>query len=469
MNARRLCASTFGLCNSLTARIFAIFWFTLALVLLVVLMLPRWDSRNASALSEREQLNYQRFVTQIAERLQALPSDSQDQQIRQALRNSDHSRLRITLQRADGLLLNTNHMGVREMNNFIALSEELQAPRKKLYNQRMVIGPFLIQVHGEPFRLFLSHPASSKAGFLNYLLDHPLTLLGVTMLISTPFLLWLAWSLARPARRLQQAANKVARGELTPDPQLERGAKEFRATGRSFNQMISALEQMVGNQQRLLSDISHELRTPLTRLQLATALVRRRQGESHELARIETEAQRLDAMIGELLALSRLQLNSHLERETVPADELWLPVLDDAIFEAEQSRKQLTISAAPGPWLLSGNRALLESALENVIRNALRYAHHDIHVSFCRTALPDGGHELCITLDDDGPGVPESEREKIFRPFYRTDEARARTSGGTGLGLAIVDNALRQHQGHIEAATSPLGGLRLILRLPLLA
>ncbi|MGL5344763.1 MAG: envelope stress sensor histidine kinase CpxA [Plesiomonas sp.] len=457
----------FNTLNSLTARIFAIFWFTLALVLLLVLMLPRWDSRNVTELSAREKVSYQRMANQLGRQLQALPADATDRQIRLSLNSNQHSRVRVVIQRGDGLLLGSGHMGARDMSSFVSLSEDLQYPRKKLYDQRMVIGPFIVFAHGEMYRLFLSHPTDPKKGLINYLIDHPITLLAVTMLSSTPFLLWLAWSLARPARRLQRAANKVAGGELTLDPLLERGSKEFRAAGRSFNQMVSVLEQMVGNQQRLLSDISHELRTPLTRLQLATALVRRRQGESSELARIETEAQRLDGMIGDLLALSRLQLNSHLDREALHADELWEPVLDDATFEAEQSGKTLVIEDVLQPWPLSGNRALLESALENVIRNALRYAYHTISLRFQCDTGSDAPQMLHIFIDDDGPGVPPEEREKIFRPFYRTDEARTRTSGGTGLGLAIVDNAIRQHRGTISASTSPQGGLRVIISLPL--
>ncbi len=162
----------------------------------------------------------------------------------------------------------------------------------------------------------------------------------------------------------ENAADEVARGNLKQHPELEAGPQEFPATGASFNQMVSALERMMNAQQRLISDISHELRTPLTRLQLATALMRRRHGEGHELARIETEAQRLDSMINDLLALSRGQQKSELAREQLKANELWADVLDNARFEAEQMGKQLEITAPPGPWTLFGNASALDSALE---------------------------------------------------------------------------------------------------------
>ena len=112
-------------------------------------------------------------------------------------------------------------------------------------------------------------------------------------------------------------------------------------------------------------------------------------------------------------------------------------------------------------WLY-GNPNALESALENIVRNALRYSHTKIEVGF---AVDKDG--ITITVDDDGPGVSPEDREQIFRPFYRTDEARDRESGGTGLGLAIVETAIQQHRGWVKAEDSPLGGLRLVIWLPL--
>jgi two-component system sensor histidine kinase CpxA len=226
--------------------------------------------------------------------------------------------------------------------------------------------------------------------------------------------------------------------------------------------MITALERMMTTQQRLLSDISHELRTPLTRLQLGTALLRRKAGESKELERIETEAQRLDGMINDLLVMSRNQQKNALASETMKANQIWSEVLDNAAFEAEQMGKSLEVTYPPGPWLMYGNPNSLESALENIVRNALRYSHTKIAVNF---SVDNQG--ITITVDDDGPGVSPSDREQIFRPFYRTDEARDRESGGTGLGLAIVETAVQQHRGWVKAEDSPLGGLRLVLWLPL--
>ncbi|XNM82216.1 ATP-binding protein [Escherichia coli] len=134
---------------------------------------------------------------------------------------------------------------------------------------------------------------------------------------------------------------------------------------------------------------------------------------------------------------------------------------DNAAFEAEQMGKSLTVNFPPGPWPLYGNPNALESALENIVRNALRYSHTKIEVGF---AVDKDG--ITITVDDDGPGVSPEDREKIsvrsIGPM-----STYRESGGTGLGLAIVETAIQQHRGWVKAEDSPLGGLRLVIWLPL--
>jgi two-component system, OmpR family, sensor histidine kinase CpxA len=360
-------------------------------------------------------------------------------------------------------VIGAQHNEMQVIRNFIGQSDNADHPQKKKYGRVEMVGPFAVQDGEDNYQLYLIRPAtSSQLDFVNLLFDRPLLLLIVTMLISSPLLLWLAWSLARPARKLKHAADEVASGNLRQHPELESGPQEFLAAGSSFNQMVSALERMMTAQQRLLSDISHELRTPLTRLQLATALLRRRNGEGKELQRIETEAQRLDGMINDLLVLSRTQHKNALVSEAMKANQLWNGVLEDAKFEAEQMGKTMDVPYPPGPWPLYGNPHALESALENIVRNALRYSHTHISVSF---SVDIQG--ITVHVDDDGPGVSAEDREQIFRPFYRTDEARDRESGGTGLGLAIVETAVQQHRGWVKADDSPLGGLRLTLWLPL--
>lgn len=450
--------------NSLSARIFAIFWLTLALVLVLVMMVPKLDSRQLTTLLESE---YRQGVM-LEQHIEAeLAQDPANDLLwwRRLIRAIDKwapPGQRLIIVTSEGRIIGAQRNEIQVVRNFMGQSDNADHPKKKKYGRSEMLGPFSIRDGEDHYQLYLVRPSSSpQSDFINLLFDKPLLLLIFTMLISTPLLVWLSWSLAKPARKLKNAADDVAKGNLRPHPELETGPQEFLAAGTSFNQMISALERMVEAQQRLISDISHELRTPLTRLQLASALLRRRSGESKELERIETETQRLDGMINDLLVLSRNQYKNELLRETVKANELWNDILDNAKFEAEQSNKTLTVTAPPGPWTIYCNPYSLASAFENIVRNALRYSHSRIEVAFT-----EQNQGITIIVDDDGPGVSPEDREHIFRPFYRTDEARDRESGGTGLGLAIVEAAISQHRGHVKADDSPLGGLRVEIWLP---
>ncbi|HEG4394408.1 TPA: envelope stress sensor histidine kinase CpxA [Morganella morganii] len=451
--------------SSLTARIFAIFWFTLALVLLLVLMVPKLDSRQLMPLQEAEYRQGMMLQQHIESDLAQDPANDLLwwRRLTRALVKWTPPDKRLIIVTTEGRIIGPIRNDSQVIRNFMGQSDNTDNPKKKRYGRIELLGPFEVRDGEDRYQLYLIRPANTaQSDFINFLIDRPFLLLAATMLISTPLLLWLAWSLAKPARKLKNAADDVAKGNLRQHPELEAGLQEFLAAGNSFNQMISALERMVNAQQRLISDISHELRTPLTRLQLATALLRRRHGESKELERIETETHRLDGMINDLLVLSRSQHKNELLRQNIKANELWDDILDNAKFEAEQRHKTLEITSPPGPWTIYCNPSALGSAFENIVRNALRYSNQHIQVAF--SADTKG---ISIVVDDDGPGVSPEDREHIFRPFYRTDEARDRESGGTGLGLAIVSTAISQHNGKVTANDSPLGGLRLEIWLPL--
>lgn len=146
-------------------------------------------------------------------------------------------------------------------------------------------------------------------------------------------------------------------------------------------------------------------------------------------------------------------------------NHIWDDVLDDATFEFEASQIQLIIThyiPNKDKYQINGNQPLLASAVENVLRNAKKYAHHQVKLSTLIEA-----RTLCILIDDDGEGVPSDKYAEIFRPFYRIGEDRARQTGGTGLGLAIVADAVEYHHGQVHAEASPLGGLRIKIQLPL--
>ncbi len=228
--------------------------------------------------------------------------------------------------------------------------------------------------------------------------------------------------------------------------------------------MAISIDNLISNQQRLLSSISHELKTPLTRLQLATAFVHRQCGETDSVKRIEREIERMDKMISELLLLSRQQMNSQVKRDIFYANSLWEEIIKDAQFEAEQRGIAFltNIHLPKNELQLNGNFRLLESAVENIVTNALKYTKDKIELYiFIQEEF------LRICINDNGSGVNPNEFEKIFTPFYRVDEARTRATGGTGLGLAIVSNVIKEHQGSVWAEKSPLGGLSMNIKLPL--
>ncbi|KHD23284.1 two-component sensor protein [Vibrio caribbeanicus] len=451
--------------TSLYGRIFAIFWFTMLLVLVAVLSLPHLDPRKARDIPAD---HYNRLVdiTRSIEKRYA-----QDDNLARVLfnlegpnRSPKDPRPRFFVTDQDGNILTTQdrkNFRYRALQNFITSIDVPGQPQQKLYGHYMVAGPLPVTLAKQDLLLYIGVKWNEPPPFLLRMFDKPFQLLFAVMLVSTPLLLWLAWALSQPARKLERAAQRVAKGEFIVDPELEKGTSEFRQAGASFNQMVEAVNQMISGQQRLLSDISHELRSPLTRLRMASALATRKQGESPELARIDTEAQRLEQMIGELLELSRMQADSHLTREKQPLSSLWEAILADAQFEAEQMGKNLTFTPIPDR-IISGTPKLLMSALDNIVRNAIYYGQDRIDIQFT-----ESDQQITITVDDNGEGVPDHELEAIFRPFYRVSTARDRHSGGTGLGLTITESAIRQHSGHIVATRSPLGGLRVEITLPL--
>jgi two-component system sensor histidine kinase CpxA len=235
--------------------------------------------------------------------------------------------------------------------------------------------------------------------------------------------------------------------------------------GRDFNQMAERIESLIQAQQQLLGDISHELRTPLARLNVALGLARRK--ANPEVAplhdRIQREADQLNEMIGELLTLTELETGAeNLQTETVALDGLLNEIIADADFEARSQQRHVVLAAATA-CRLNGNRKLLRSALENVIRNAIRYTAPDTTVE---VQLKEQGTQATIQIRDHGPGVPPEMLSHIFRPFYRVADARDRQSGGTGLGLAITERAIRLHHGEVNARNAPDGGLLVSLTLP---
>jgi two-component system, OmpR family, sensor histidine kinase CpxA len=283
----------------------------------------------------------------------------------------------------------------------------------------------------------------------------------------------LSWYLTKPIVRLRTAARKLAAGDLTArtGAPASAGRDEVAGLMRDFDGMAERLETLLKAQSRLLNDISHELRSPLARLSVALGLARQRASlESGDmLDRIELEASRLNELIGRILTLARLEDGEQLVSQTpVPLDELVESVTEDAEFEAQERRCHVRSTVAQGSWEVLGNASLLHSAIENVVRNAIRYTQEgsSVEIEMTRQART-GGSEAVLRVSDSGPGVPVDALAKLFVPFYRLDDARGRQTGGVGLGLAITERAVRFHGGKVAAFNRPEGGLTVEIRLPL--
>ena len=278
----------------------------------------------------------------------------------------------------------------------------------------------------------------------------------------------LAWRMTAPVRKLRQAVQQLADGDLAARTGIASGQQgdEIADLGRDFDRMAERIESLILSQKKLVRDISHELRSPLARLQVALGLARRKASADagQALDRIEREGERLNELIGELLTLSLLDNGADLSHTgSVDLRELLDEVVQDGDFEAAGVNRQVQLVSVPA--LVTGNRELLRRAVENLIRNAVHYTAEGTAVEV--TLGLDGDSGALIRVCDQGPGVPEEMLTAIVQPFYRVAEARDRLSGGTGIGLAITARAVALHGGSVTARNRTEGGLEVEIRLPL--
>jgi len=308
---------------------------------------------------------------------------------------------------------------------------------------------------------------------LGRVLDRPHVIalpLILAALVSGLVCFLLARYLTAPLGRLRRATEAYAAGDLDARVASTLGTRkdEVADLAHAFDHMAQRLQVLMSSQRQLLSDVSHELRSPLARLQVALGLARQRvAGQADaEFDRIEQEAERLNDLIGQLLSLARLEASVTLAtREPVDLAELLTHVANDADYEARASGRRVVISRSE-PAVIQGEARLLHSALENIVRNAVRYTPEDTSVNLSLerdSGIPDGWR---IVIHDQGPGVPEELLPRLFEPFVRVGTARDRASGGYGLGLAIAQKAVRLHGGEVSARNEPAGGFSVVVTLP---
>lgn len=291
---------------------------------------------------------------------------------------------------------------------------------------------------------------------------------AIAMFVSGLVCFGLAQYLSSPIRKLQKATKQLAQGDLDTRVSQTIGNRrdEIADLGQDFDVMATRLESLISNQKQLLSDISHELRSPLARMQLAVGLAKKKLGGDVpiEIDRIEKETERLDDLVGQSLTLSRLEAGAAYKKDDfIELGDLLQNIISNCDFEATEQSKSVNLKVKQ-TFTINANGELLHRALENIIRNAIRYTKIDTVVEVVLSAVDT--NNIKITVEDHGTGVPDDKIEGLFEPFVRLSEARDRDSGGYGLGLAIAKRAIEFHQGKISAKNKKQGGLQVEIVLP---
>jgi two-component system OmpR family sensor kinase len=280
----------------------------------------------------------------------------------------------------------------------------------------------------------------------------------VALALLAPIALWSRahW---QGLQMLSRVADEFGAGKLSARARMKPSDAAYPLAER-INAMAERIQGLLESQKNLLHSVSHELRTPIARLEFALELVAARSTDpalSRRIAAMHGDLAELDELVKELLSMSKLDNASEPQRALFEVE----PVLRECADGLHPRPATLQCELGPGLGSIDGDRRLLARAVGNLLRNAQKYAAHTVALSAHRA-----GALLEIAVDDDGPGIPEDERERIFEPFYRLDRSRDRATGGFGLGLSIARKAVRLHGGTLRVEDSPLGGTRFVISLP---
>jgi two-component system, OmpR family, osmolarity sensor histidine kinase EnvZ len=275
-----------------------------------------------------------------------------------------------------------------------------------------------------------------------------LWMLGTSLVLLTVAILFLRNQI-KPILRLAEAAESLGKGRPTPPDFRPRGAREVRQAAQAFIEMRDRIERHVEQRTTMLAGVSHDLRTVLTRFRLQLAMFE----NSPELDAMHADVDEMQAMLEDYVAFAKGDSGEEIERTDI--GEILTEVRDQT-----HGTKAISIDIGGAPLVVPLRRHAFKRAVANLVNNAVRFADN-VAVSAGRQ---DGS--LIVEVEDDGPGIPVAEREHVFRPFYRLDDARNQDAGSTGLGLAIARDIARIHGGDIALSQSRLGGLKAVLTVP---
>ncbi|MGH6736212.1 MAG: ATP-binding protein [Methyloceanibacter sp.] len=273
-------------------------------------------------------------------------------------------------------------------------------------------------------------------------------MLGTSLVLLTVAILFLRNQI-KPILRLAHAAESFGKGRPPPPDFRPRGAREVRQAAHAFIEMRDRIERHVEQRTVMLAGVSHDLRTVLTRFKLQLALFE----ETPEIDAMRADVDEMQAMLEDYMAFAKGDSGEEIVRTDIGE------ILGEVKSQAHAA-KNIEIEVEGEPLVVPVRRHAFKRAVANLVNNAARFADH-VNVS---AAKHNGS--LTVQVEDDGPGIPEDEREHVFRPFYRVDDARNQDAGSTGLGLAIARDIARIHGGDIALGESRLGGLKAVLRVP---
>lgn len=487
--------SMFNPFNSLFGRVFIWFWTALLVILLSSFFLAK---QFVNVLEVNAVSPEQEFKTRLAvERLTAVVqrSNNLNKSLRRlGQRNGLHI---VAVDRNSGRLLTSFPTplapNVEELNTFVE-SDSLLLIR---LNNMEFIGPYELTFNASQYTIFIGRLLLRTER--NVMSRSKVAIAGLVLaiLLSTVFCFGLVLSITKPLGALRLASNRLAKGDLTTRIEgLESRKDEVGNLAQDFNTMAVRLQSLIDSQKQLMANVSHELRTPLTRLQLAVALLEAQLNpqadcvlsnvDTQYLSRIENEIVKMDQMIGQVLMLAKINASGQpIELTETALVSVLEGVLYDAHFEAEATNKSLVVGAIPA-LSINANMPLLISAIENILRNAIRFAVQEVSCEFNIVSNSSAADVVEIVINDDGAGMSAAELKTVFEPFFRGSYQVHEASKGAGLGLSIAKAAIDIHGGSLFAKVrcdkdssiqnersfeeqSPFTGLSVIIRLTIIS
>lgn len=437
--------------RSMFWRIFANFWLAIALVAGLSLLLGHALNQDAWIINHHPAIkNLAQEWTQRYEQSGALPAQKVLEHARKKYR------LNVQVIGENGQQLVEGTFAQRAADY-----EQRQKGEKRLPWRRLT-SEYVSPTTNETYLFIYRIPHPELHEWHRGSLLWPLSALGITLIVLTVLSVLLTLSITRPLGRLRGAVHDLGQTSYQQHSLAQLGQRrdEFGLLARDFNRMGSRLQGLISSQRQLLRDVSHELRSPLARLRIALALAERASPEEREKLwpRLIKECDRLEALISEILALARLDAEPG-KAQPIDLPRMLKKLQDDAQLSAPEQQIQIKLDTSVH---LTGWPQMLERAVDNLLRNALRFnpADQPIEIIVQRT-----GENASIDVRDHGPGTAAENLSQLGEPFFR---APGQSAPGHGLGLAITRRAAQRLGGSLTLSNHPQGGFNARLSLPLL-